>query len=81
MRAQGKSAGLEWIETIAAGLLCRAAREPLSSGVHHHSVGTGKNQRRPIHYAVNDFGAPIGETGLEPATPGPPDQHLFPAAC
>jgi hypothetical protein len=74
MRAQGKSAGLEWIETIAAGLLCRAAREPLSSGSHHHSVGTGKNQRSQLPYAVTRSGATLGETGLAPATPGPPDQ-------
>jgi|HubBroStandDraft_6_1064221.scaffolds.fasta_scaffold152060_3 hypothetical protein len=25
----------------------------------------------------NQFGAGVGETGLEPATPGPPDQYLF----
>jgi hypothetical protein len=31
----------------------------------------GRKQPNPLPY--NNFGAMVGETGLEPATPGPPD--------
>ena len=38
--------------------------------------------QRPTHsLAVNSNRASVGETGLEPATPGPTDQHLFLGAC
>ena len=39
------------------------------------------NRRTAKQIAVHSNRASVGETGLEPATPGPPDQYSFPDEC
>ena len=45
------------------------------SGLERYTRSTAGAQRTAQSLAANSTCASVGETGLEPATPGPPDQY------